>query len=235
MPTPRYRKATEKDVASRDAGPSSMGSRLLGSFLILGCGVFGVIFLITRAMRAFDDHLLASFVVAALPALLLFSLSAYSIVGYHQDLNRLRRRLSEPDPVEVLEIRATRVMDIQAPGSTGPALCFELTDGQVLLLYGQWLLEHSLYRAPRPVDDGNQEHFNALDDPHAFPSDHFLVHRWRGEARPFWIEVHGRYLPPQESSVQIRPTAKVRELELFAGSLDSLQASIDRAFEQRAS
>jgi hypothetical protein len=207
-----------------------MGSRLLGSFLILGCGVFGVIFLITRSMRAFDDHRLASFVLAGLVAGVLFSLSAFSIIGYHRDLNRLRRRLSEPEPVEVLEIRSSRVADIEAPGSTGPALCFQLEDGQVRLLYGQWLLEHSLYRAPRPVDDGNQDHFNALDEPYAFPSDHFLIHRWRDEARPFWIEVRGRYLPPQESSVQIRPAAKVRELELFPGSLDSLQAHIYRAF-----
>jgi hypothetical protein len=234
MVTSRYRKALQTDVKSSDVAPGSMRSRLLGSFLILGCGVFALVFLVTKSMRAFDGRPWASVGVAALVAGVLLAFSVYSIIGYHADLRKSARRLSEPEPVEVLEVRASSVIDVQAPGSTGPALCFELADGQVLLLYGQWLLEHCLYRAPRPADDGNQEHFNLLDEPHAFPSEHFSIHRWRGEARPFWIEVHGRYLPPQASPVQLGRTARVRELELVPGSPGSLQEDIDRAFRQPA-
>jgi hypothetical protein len=229
MLTPTYRNAAEADVLSADPAPSSLRSRLLGSFLILGCGVFGLVFLATRSMRAFDGRPWAPVVVAATVAGALLMLSVY-----HRDLGRLRQRLSEPDPVEVLEVRASRVLDVEAPGSTGPALCFELTNGQILLLYGQWLLDHSTYRAPRPADDGNQDHFNELDAPHAFPSDHFVVHRWRGEARPFWIEVCGGYLPPVESPVRLGQAARARELEVFPGSIESLQADLDRALARRA-
>src|SRR6476660_3398318 len=99
MLTPRYRKADQTDVGSSDDGPSSIASRLVASFLILGCGVFGVLFLITRSMRAFDEHLLASFILAGLVAGALFSLSAFSIISYQRSQTRLRRRLSEPEPV----------------------------------------------------------------------------------------------------------------------------------------
>ncbi|HSV13227.1 MAG TPA: hypothetical protein VLI90_03145 [Tepidisphaeraceae bacterium] len=184
-------------------------------------------------MAAFDGRLWGSLLVAALVASGLFSLSAVSIVRYHRKLGVIGKRLSEAEPVEVLEVRASRVVDVQAPGSTGPALCFELADGQVLLLYGQWLLEYSLYRAPPPADDGNDAHFNGLDEPHAFPSDHFSIHRWRGDVRPFWIEVHGRYLDPVNAPVQLGRSRRIREVELFPGSFGSLQADIDRAFADR--
>jgi hypothetical protein len=136
-------------------------------------------------------------------------------------------------------VRASRVADVEAPGSTGPALCFELPGGELLLLRGQWLLEPSLYRAPAAPDgDGRDDRFNGLGEPHAFPSDHFSLHRWRGgdgaghddDGRPFWIEVHGRYLPPEESAVRLPRGAKVGDVEVFVGSVESLQGDLDRAF-----
>jgi hypothetical protein len=241
MLTSRYRKAEKADVTSGDAAlaraaPASLPSRVLASFLILGCGVFAVVYFMTRSMAAFDGRPGASIVAAMAVAGVLFSLSAYSIVGHHRDLRNAGRRLSEPEPVEVLEVRASRVADVEAPGSTGPALCFELADGQLLLLRGQWLLEPSLYRAPVPDgDDGRDDRFNALDDPYAFPSDHFSLHRWRGgegavDARPFWIQVHGRYLPPEQSTARLPRAGKVGDVKVFPGSIGTLQADIDRAF-----
>ncbi len=230
----RYRKATKADVHSAGAAAGSLRSRLIGSFLILGCGVFGLGLLITQSMRTFDGRPTAKLIAATLPAAALFALSAWSIVGHHRDASQLQRRSAEPEPVEVLEVRPSRAFDIEAPGSTGPALCFELGDGQLLLLYGQWLLEPDLYRASQPRDNGNDDHFNGLSAPHAFPSDHFLLHRWRGEVRPFWIEVRGRYLPPQESSARLPRGVKARDVELFPGSLDSVGDDLARAVARAA-
>jgi hypothetical protein len=218
MLTPRYRPATRRDVESSDTAPGSLRTRLLGSFLILGCGVFALVYL-ARSVAA-----------AAVVSGILFSLSLYSILAHHRSMHRLQRRLAEPEPVEMLDVRAKRVLDVAAPGSTGPALCFELPDNQVLLLYGQWLLEPALYRAPRPADDCHPTHFNALDAPHAFPSDDFTLHRWRGDARPFWIEIGGRYLPPENSPVELRGAAIIGSAEVFPGSAATLQSDIDQAF-----
>jgi hypothetical protein len=100
-------------------------------------------------------------------------------------------------------------------------------------LDGQWLLEHTLYRGPRPVGDGNQERFNLADDPFGFPSDHFVLHRGRGEVRPFWIEVRGTYLAPENSPVQLPRRATIQEVEVFTGTFSSLQRDIEYAFGKK--
>ena len=221
MLAPRYRKAEKNDVLDPSRGPSALLSRFFTSFLVLGVGVFGLVYVLTR-----------SFIAAGVVSGVLLVLSSHSILGHQRDLKRREGRLAETDAIEVVEIRASRVLDVEAPGSTGPALCFELPDGQVLLLYGQWLFEHTLYRAQRPVGDGNQERFNLLDDPLGFPSDHFILHRWRGEVRPFWIEVCGGYLAVENSSVQLPRCATIPQVKVFAGTLSSLQRDIDYAFER---
>lgn len=216
MLAPRYRKAAKEDVLDPSRGPSTLVSSFLTSFLFLGCGVFALVYFVTRSPIA-----------AGVVSGVLLALSVNSILAHHRDVKRRERRLAEPEPIEVIDVQASRVFEIEAPGSTGPALCFELEEGQVLLLYGQWLLEHTLYRAPRPVDDGNQERFNLANDPFGFPSDRFALHRWRGEARPFWIEVRGKYLAPESSPVQLPRRAKIREVEVLAGALGSLQRDIE--------
>jgi len=223
MLAPRYRKAAKQDVWDPTRGPSALFSRLLTSFVVLGCGVFVLVFALTK-----------SFGAAGIVSGILLAASAYSILRHHRDIKRRERRLAEPEPIEVIEVRAARVLDVEAPGSTGPALCFELPNDQVLLLYGQRLLDHALYRAPRPVGDGNQERFNLSEDPFGFPSDHFALHRWRGETRPFWIEVLGSYLPPENSPVQLPAGAKIQEVEVFAGTIRSLQKDLETTFGQKA-
>jgi len=221
MLAPRYRKAAVQDVTDPIRGPSALVSRFLTSFLVFG-GAFALVYAVTK-----------SFVAAGMVPGILLTLSAYSILSHHRDIQRRERRLTEPEPIEVIEVRAARVLDVGAPGSTGPALCFELPSDQMLLLYGQWLLEPALYRAPCPADDGNQERFNLLEDPFAFPSDHFALHRWRGEVRPFWIEILGSYLTPQNSSVQLPTRANIQDVEEFAGAVGSLQKDIEDALGQK--
>lgn len=217
MLSTHYRKAEEKDVRLSNSGPSALFSRFLVSFAFLGCGVFGFVYLLARSLLA------AGFVSG-----ILLAASAYSILSHHRRIKKLERRLGEPEPIEVVEVRASRVFDLEA--STGPALCFELSNGQMLLLFGQWLFEHELYRAPRPIGDGNQERFNLADDPFGFPSEHFALHRWRGEVRPFWIQALGAYMAPEVLPVRLPTRAKIQDVEVFAGTFSSLQKDIEYAF-----
>jgi hypothetical protein len=166
--------------------------------------------------------------MAGLVSGVLLAASIYSILSHHRRIKQLERRLAEPEPIEVVEVHASRVFDLESP--LGPALCFELSNREMLLIHGQWLLEHNLYRAPRPLGDGNQERFNLSDDPFGFPSGHFALHRWRGEVTPFWIQVIGAYMAPEALAVQLPTSAKMQKVEVFAGTFDSLQRDIDYAF-----
>jgi hypothetical protein len=214
-----YRKATREDVTDPIRGPSALLSRFLSAFLIL-LFVFAMIYVLTK-----------SFVGAGILSGTVFAMSAFSILSHHGDIKRREGRLSETESIEMLEVKASEVSEIQAPGSSGPALCFESPEGQILLLYGQWLLEHSLYRASRPISDHENERFNNLDDPFGFPSTEFILHRWRGEVRPFWIEVRGSYVAPTNSSgVELPKRAKIRDVEIFSGTLASLERDLDSAF-----
>lgn len=139
-------------------------------------------------------------------------------------------READADRIEVIQVEARRVYDIDVPKSMAPALCFELTEHQLLLLSGPWLMEHRLYRAPEGAQKANSARFNGMDDPYGFPSTRFSIHRWKGESQPFWIEVQGWYLLPQMGVAQLREGAKVKPVEIFPASGKDLQAAIDEAF-----
>jgi hypothetical protein len=135
--------------------------------------------------------------------------------------------------IEVMQVEATQVFDVDAPKGSGPALLFKLKDGQLLLLSGPWLLKPSSYRAPERGETNNAR-FNGLGDPYGFPSTRFAIHRWKGESVPFWIEVQGWYLLPQMESAQIPPSAKIQAVEVFPASGKDLQASFNSAFIARS-
>ena len=118
-------------------------------------------------------------------------------------------------------------MDVIAPGSSGPAYCFVSEDGRILLLYGQWLLDSDTYRAA-PNEDGVD--LDEADNDFHFPSDHFVLHFWPGETQPFWIEVLGKYLKPQDSFIELRGTKPIEASTVFAGTLETLQTSLDNTF-----
>ncbi len=94
-------------------------------------------------------------------------------------------------------------------------------------------METAVYRAPDLIDDdGNQERFNRSEDPFGFPSDHFAMHRWRGEVTPFWIEVRGQYVVPENSPVELPARPGIRDVEIFTGAFASLQQDLDHTLAQ---
>ncbi len=218
----RYRRPTKVDLQSppTDRGPIAVDLGI--SFLVLGVGVFTAIDLVTHKWW-----------LAALVAGLLVTASFTSIIRHRRDLARRTVHGAEADPVEVIDVEANAALDIEAPGSTGPAVCLDVGNGQILMLYGQWLYDNQIYRAPRPEDDLGDEYWNGLPTPHAFPATAFRLHRWDGSDQPFWIEILGDYLAPTETPIQLRcgsPETLPGPWEIFEGSLDTLQADLDRRF-----
>ena len=107
----RYRQAEKDDVLDTSRGPSALLSRFVTAFLVLGCGVFALVYLPTK-----------SFVAAGVVSGVLLCLSVGSILGHHRNIQRRERRLGKPDAIEVIEIRSVAGLRCRGAGSTGPAL-----------------------------------------------------------------------------------------------------------------
>ncbi len=89
-----------------------------------------------------------------------------------------------------------------------PMLEFALDDRRTLLLVGIYLLDPQTYEAgyvdhPESGEDLPQESsFNQLPPPFAFPSDRFVVTRWRHCGTVLSIRIHGGYLPPESRDME---------------------------------
>ncbi len=110
-----------------------------------------------------------------------------------------------------MEIQASRVLGIEPLGSHDPALVFFAGDGKALLLVGQWLLS---YRS--------------------FPSTSFRLYQWADTKKPIRIEPTGRRISPEHSTVQLRPSYRFADVEVFEATPETLQNDLDRAFDKKA-
>ena len=118
---------------------------------------------------------------------------------------------SDQSTVEVIEVEATRVLDIEHLGSHGPAYCFFADDGRALLLVGQWLM-----RFPQ------------------FPALSFRVFRWADDGRPIRIEVTGRESLPEHSTAALRSHYSNGDIEVFRAHPETLQQDLGNAFGTRS-
>ena len=113
--------------------------------------------------------------------------------------------------VEVMEVEATRALDIEHLGSHGPAYCFFTGDGRALLLVGQWLM-----RTPR------------------FPSLSFRLLRWVENGTPIRLEVTGSKTAPEHSSVALQSHYSNGDIEIFRAQPQTLQQDLENAFGKGA-
>jgi hypothetical protein len=151
---------------------------------------------------------LSSHVVAAgLIAGIFLAASLISNLRFFKEIQRRQMLMRDSGAVEVIEVEASRVLDIEPLGSHGPALCFFMGEGKALLLIGQWLLEAS-----------------------SFPSTAFRLHRWSDTKTPIRIESRRGPITPENSAAQLPGRYNGGDVALFDAMPDTLQQDLDKAF-----
>lgn len=137
--------------------------------------------------------------------------SVWSNARFFRTVGARARPGTDRSTVEVLEVEATRVLDIEHLGSHGPAYCFFTADGRALLLVGQWLM-----RTPR------------------FPALSFRLFRWVEDGTPIRIEVTGSKTAPEHATVALQSHYSNGDIEIFPAQPQTLQQDLENAFGKGA-
>jgi hypothetical protein len=191
-----HRAAVPGDLQAITESRGSLIRNLLTVSLPLSAVVFAAAYLVSR-----------SILIAGLISAVLFLASAVSNIRFFKEIRRRQELYEDDKAVEVIEVHAFRVFDVEPLGSHGPALCFFSDEGKALLLIGQWLLEQR-----------------------SFPSKEFRLNRWSDTKMPIRIESTAAEIIPEQSMVQLRPDFKIGDVELFNAEPETLQEHLDRAF-----
>jgi hypothetical protein len=180
-------------------------------------------------------------VVHSLPVLLGCAGGALGIVGSifaHRMFEKTRRE-SRVDiatgEVEVIEVESPTVVQQEETGDEGPIYYFDIGDGKLLFLWGQWLYDPHVYRVGDRsfVDEMEFESIADIpDEPDEppFPNSHFRIHRATHLGHVLSIELFGERLAPD----RIIPASAVRLVAvppscILRGSLSNLQDAIASA------
>jgi hypothetical protein len=194
------RAADDQDLKAFAHGQVSVGRNIMLTLIPVCALVFGAVYLIWRSVWA-----------ASVTCIVLFTASSYSNISFFRDLNRRQTQKRDANAIEVLEVSASHVVDIEFLGDDGPALCFFVGGGKALLLVGQWLLDYD-----------------------SFPSESFRLHRWSDTKRPIRIETTGKPIGAEKSNVTLRRTHKYGRAELIDATPSTLQQDLDLALSGRS-
>jgi len=174
--------ADDRDLKAMTRGKGSLGRNLFLVSFPVALFLFALVYVVSRR------SLIAASVVAALA----FVASAWSNISFFSDVRRRKKSRANGHAVQVTEIHASRVMDIEPLGSHSPAWIFFAADGKALLLVGQWLRR---YRS--------------------FPSTSFRLYQWEDTKQPIRIEPTGQRVKPEHSIVQLRSSYRLTDIEIF--------------------
>src|SRR5262245_31402191 len=125
-----HRAANDLDVKALTHESGSLGRNVTTTSLPVAAIVFGIVYAMSRSGLA-----------AGVIATGLFLASLLSNVRFFREVKRRENLKNDPNAVEVFEVSASTVLDLEPLGDVAPALCFFVGDGKALLLVGQWLLE----------------------------------------------------------------------------------------------
>ena len=194
-----HRAANDLDLRALTEGRGSLLRNVATTSLPVAAIVFVAVYMIWHSSLA-----------AGVVAVILLSASLLSNFRFFRKVRQRQTLKADSAAVEVWEVSAQRVLDIEPLGDNAPAFCFFVGDGKALLLVGQWRLEHDL-----------------------FPAQSFRLHRWRDNQETIRIEVTGPQIEPEHSTVRLRPSYRFRQLELIDGAPETLQEDLDRAFDRK--
>lgn len=181
-------------------GRGSLWRNLLFVSLPVALVLFGLVYLFSRSVLA-----------ASIVATAAFVGSVWSNVSFFTAVRRRENLRSDDRAVEVTEVEASRVLEVEHLGSHGPAWVFFSDDGKALLLVGQWLLSFR-----------------------SFPSESFRLYRWSDTKKPIRIKSTGKRIRPEHSTVCLRASHRLGDVELFDATPETLQDDLDNAFAKRA-
>lgn len=193
MMTAYRRSADDVDLKALTYEHGSLWRNLVTVSLPAAALVFGFVYVVWRSV-----------LTASITATGLFLASLLSNVRFFRDVKRRENLKKDSNAVEVLEVSASRVLDIEPLGDNAPALCFFVGEGKALLLVGQWLEYDS------------------------FPAESFRLHRWADTREPIRIEVTGRPLKAAHSTVRLRPGHRFGKIEMLDATSETLQDDLDR-------
>jgi hypothetical protein len=149
-----------------------------------------------------------SWSAASAVGVILLVASAWSNGRFFREVRRRQQSRADAGAVLVTEVAASRALDIEPLGDHGPALVFFASEGKALLLVGQWLL-----------------------DCRSFPSSTFRLYQWADTKKPIRIEPTGRRVKAEHSTVQLRPSYHLADVEVFEATPETLQHDLDRTFQ----
>jgi hypothetical protein len=194
------RPANAEDVKAMTEGRGSLVRNILTVTLPIGAILLVGMYWVTR-----------SYWLAIVVASMFLLGSIWSNTRFFKTVGEREQSGSNPPTVEVIEVEATRVLDIEHLGSHGPAYCFFVVDGRALLLIGQWLM-----RFP------------------GFPSLSFRLFRWVADGRPIRIEATGKTIEPEHSTVGLQSHYSNGDIEVFRAQPSTLQHDLENAFGKGA-
>jgi hypothetical protein len=135
--------------------------------------------------------------------------------------------------VQEIAVSQPRVVEIFLISDNEPILTFDIGDGKILFLQGQWLRDPSTYGAPQQNDDPEEQFLNGLPKPFSFPSTAFTVTRLPHSGRVLRIMVHGDYLVPEKKVEALRREYEFGDSELLVGALEDIAGVLAREHAKR--
>jgi hypothetical protein len=131
--------------------------------------------------------------------------------------------------VEVLEVETDRAVALEVDhSSVDPAIVIELGEGKCLLLDGQWAWNPEIFGAKVRPEEDDPPWWNGLPPPHAFPTRRFTLTRLPVSGEVLGIEPQGDYLAPEKTVGVDLAKREPRPSETLAGSIDAIDALLDR-------
>lgn len=193
-----HRAPTELEIEIGGTTRKSLMQNLITVTLPVSGLIFAVTFLIRRSV----------FLAAAAAGCLFLASLSSSLVAFRKT-QRHRGMLGDTEAVEVLEVSADSVIDIEPVGDDGPAYCFFTGSEAAILLVGQWLRDYS-----------------------SFPAMSFCLYRWAATKKCIRIEALGPRVEPEPSTAQLRQSHRYAKVELLKASPRTLQADLDRSLSK---
>jgi hypothetical protein len=189
----------DRDLRAMTRGKGSLGRNLVLVTIPATLLFFGLVYIVWR-----------SWLVAWIAAACVFAASAWSNLRFSREVRRRRESRAYPGTVQVTEVEASLVLDIEPLGSHGPAWVFFADDGKAMLLVGQWLLG---YRT--------------------FPSMSFRLYQWSDTKEVIRIAPTGKRAKLEASTAQLRASYRPIHAEVFEATPETLQNDLDRAFSKQ--